>query len=223
MKKIPIVRDGWSIILFFLFLSLTIGICLIQWKTTVLEILEIICISCLILSINFFRDPERTPEVLLKSEQLICPADGVVVGLETIREEYYLRTKMIRISIFMNLFNNHVQRAPYDGRIIAKKYFPGKFLSAFSEKSSLENEQCHLVIQVEANKKKKKIVLKQIAGLVARRVVTFPNEGEKILRGSRIGNILLGSRVDLFLPCDVKLQVKLYQKVLAGKTILGEF
>lgn len=126
----------------------------------------------------------------------------------------------------MNPLDNHVQRAPYDGKVMGKVYHHGKFLAAYKDKADLVNEQAHLVVELRNRDKKKKImgrmVIKQIAGVLCRRVKTIPEEGHSIERGGRIGRILLGSRVDVFLPKGFKPAVKLGDKVLAGVTVLGE-
>ncbi len=126
----------------------------------------------------------------------------------------------------MNPLNNHVQRAPYDGKVVKKVYHPGKFLAAYDDKADLVNEQAHLVVDLKGSDKKGKtmgrLVLKQIAGLLCRRVKTTPEKGDVIERGKRIGRILLGSRVDLFLPQGFKPAVKLGDQVRAGVTVIGE-
>jgi phosphatidylserine decarboxylase len=127
----------------------------------------------------------------------------------------------------MNPLNNHVQRAPFDGKVIKKVYHPGQFLAAYDDKADLVNEQAHLLVELKSKDRKSKvkgrIVIKQIAGLLCRRVKTTPEAGDSIERGKRIGRILLGSRVDVFMPVGFKSKVKVGDQVKAGVTVLGEF
>ena len=194
-----------------------------NWFLIVLGV-AVLVISALIL--NFFRDFERRPERALKPKEILSPADGKVVVLKKATEKFYLKKPSVHIAIFMNPLNNHVQRAPFDGKVVKKVYHPGEFLAAYDDKADLVNEQAHLVVDLKAPGKKGKvlgrIVLKQIAGLLCRRVRTTPDQGDVIVRGKRIGRILLGSRVDVFLPKGFKPAVKLGDQVRAGVTILGE-
>jgi phosphatidylserine decarboxylase len=193
------------------------------------ELLGLAGIVVLVLSaliLNFFRDFERSPRRPLKPREIVSPADGKIVVLRTVMERFYLKKPAVQIAIFMNPLNNHVQRAPFDGKVVKKVYHPGEFLAAYEDKADLVNEQAHLVVDLKAPGKKGKglgrIVLKQIAGFLCRRVRTTPDEGDRIVRGKRIGRILLGSRVDVFLPKGFKPAVKLGEQVRAGETVLGE-
>jgi len=152
---------------------------------------------------------------------VVCPADGVVVACGESQEPLYLKGKAFHIAIFMNVFDCHVQRMPLEGKVLRKAYHPGKFMAAFAEKASLDNEQSHLVIELRGGKRRK-MVLKQIAGLLARRVVTDAEEGQTLLRGQRFGRILLGSRVDVFLPSGFRPSIRTGDRVWAGETLLGE-
>jgi phosphatidylserine decarboxylase len=149
-----------------------------------------------------------------------------VVVLKTEMERFYLKKPSAHIAIFMNPLDNHVQRAPYDGKVVGRFYYPGKFLAAYRDKADLVNEQAHLVVELRGRDKKKKrmgrMVIKQIAGVLCRRVKTIPQKGHSIERGGRIGRILLGSRVDIFLPKGFKPAVTLGEHVQAGVTVLGE-
>lgn len=197
-----------------------------HWGNWFLVVLgaAVLVISALIL--NFFRDFERNPERALKPKEILAPADGKVVVLKKAVEKFYLKKPSVHIAIFMNPLNNHVQRAPFDGKVVKRVYHPGEFMAAYEDKADLVNEQAHLVVDLKTPGKKGKtagrIVLKQIAGFLCRRVRTTPEAGDGITRGKRIGRILLGSRVDVFLPKSFKPAVKLGDQVRAGVTVLGE-
>lgn len=197
-----------------------------HWGNGILIVLGAAALVVSALILNFFRDFERRPERELKPKEILAPADGKVVVLKTVVEKLYLKKPSVHIAIFMNPLNNHVQRAPYDGKVVKKVYHPGEFMAAYEDKADLVNEQAHLVVDLRTPGKKGKnagrIVLKQIAGLLCRRVRTTPDQGDVIVRGKRIGRILLGSRVDVFLPKGFKPAVKMGDQVRAGVTVLGE-
>lgn len=176
--------------------------------------------------LNFFRDFERYPERGLSPKEVLAPADGKVVVLRKTKEKFYIKKPTVQVAIFMNPLDNHVQRAPYDGKVMKKVYHPGKFLAAYADKADLVNEQTHLVVDLKAAGKRGRtigrMVLKQIAGLLCHRVRTTPEPGDTLSRGKRFGRILLGSRVDVFLPSRFKPAVKLGDRVKAGVTVLGE-
>lgn len=182
----------------------------------------VLVVSFLIL--NFFRDFERSPRAPLKPRQVISPADGKIVVVKTAKEKFHLKKPCVHIAIFMNPLNNHVQRAPFDGKVVKKVYHEGEFMAAYEDKADLVNEQTHLVVDLmgPGSKKMGQMVIKQIAGFLCRRIRTTPEKGDRIARGKRIGRILLGSRVDVFLPKTFKPAVKMGDQVLAGVTVLGE-
>ena len=164
----------------------------------------------------FFRDPERTGE---RGERLvIAPADGKVVQVTEVDEPAFLHEKAIRISIFMNVFNVHVNRYPVSGVVRYVHYNPGKFLNAAVEKASLENEQSSVGIESGSNR----VLVRQIAGLIARRIVTYGKDGERVTQGDRMGIIKFGSRVDVFLPVSARPRVKKGDPTFAGVTVIGE-
>jgi phosphatidylserine decarboxylase len=212
---IPVFVTGWALLL--------VGSHWEFWFVTVLGA-ALLVVSFLIL--NFYRDFERAPKKALKPRQFVSPADGKVVVLKTATEKFYLKKPSVHIAIFMNPLNNHVQRAPFDGKIAKKVYHKGKFMAAYDDKADLVNEQSHLVVDLMTpgphSKKAGQMVIKQIAGLLCHRIRTTPNKGDRIERGKRIGRILLGSRVDVFLPKGFKPSVKMGDQVLAGVTVLGE-
>jgi phosphatidylserine decarboxylase len=218
--KFPVVAEGWKYIL----PALAAGVFLLYWETrTIKPWLSVAGVSMMLLAallLNFFRDPGRKPERVLQDGEVLCPADGVIVALGEVQEPLHLKGMAFQAAVFMNVFNCHVQRAPFDGKVLKRAYYPGKFMAANIEKASLDNEQSHLVVELNW-KKGKKMVVKQIAGLLARRVVTDAKEGDVLVRGERIGRILMGSRVDVFLPKGFKPYVKLGDPVRAGETVLG--
>lgn len=195
-----------------------------RWESPFFGFLGVAVLVLSGLILNFFRDFERRPKRALGPKEVLCPADGKVVVLKTAVEKFHLKKPSVHVAIFMNPLNNHVQRAPFDGKVAKKVYHPGEFLAAYDDKADLVNEQAHLVVDlsVKGKKAKGRMVVKQIAGLLCRRVKTTPKKGDRIVRGERIGRILLGSRVDLFLPKGFKPKVRLGDQVLAGVTILGE-
>jgi phosphatidylserine decarboxylase len=165
----------------------------------------------------FFRNPERTmPENPL---QLISPADGRVIGIEESASVEHPGRSFMKVSIFMNVFNVHVNRIPFSGEIISVKYKPGKFLSANLDKASALNERNTVLIRTDDGRE---IITVQIAGLIARRIVCWLNEGMTVTKGERFGLIRFGSRVELFLPLGSILLVKIGDKVRAGETPIGE-
>jgi phosphatidylserine decarboxylase len=164
----------------------------------------------------FFRDPEREGE---RGEQLvIAPADGKIVQIAEVEEATMLKGKAIRVSIFMNVFNVHVNRYPVTGTVFATNYNPGKFLNAAEDKASLDNEQSTVGIQTAHHK----ILVRQIAGLIARRIVTYSKVGDAARQGERFGIIRFGSRVDVFMPPGSSVRVQVGQLTAAGVTVLGE-
>ena len=164
----------------------------------------------------FFRDPERLPESD-SSSTILSPADGKVIKIEEANYPYLIVGKAMRISVFMNIFNVHVNRIPVTGKIVGLEYHKGKFLGAYADKASLENEQMGIVVQTD----KTKLMFIQIAGLIARRIVCRLKDGENVERGQRFGLIRFGSRVDIYMPMDARLLVEVGDTVYAGKSSIG--
>jgi phosphatidylserine decarboxylase len=169
-----------------------------------------------IMIVRFFRAPER--ELLGGGNVITSPADGKIVVIERTIEPEYFKDERIQVSIFMSAMNVHVNWFPVSGMIKYYFYHPGKHMVAFSPKSSLENERATTVIQTEGGKE---ILVRQIAGAVARRIVTYPKVGTPEIQGDELGFIKFGSRVDLLLPLDTKLEIVLNQKVIGKQTIIG--
>jgi phosphatidylserine decarboxylase len=164
----------------------------------------------------FFRDPERQGE---RGEQVvISPADGKVVLIQEVDEPAFMGGRARRISIFMNVFNVHVNRYPVSGTVKYVQYSPGKFLNAAVEKASMENEQSSVGIETPAGR----VLVRQIAGLIARRIVTYSKVGEHVEQAQRMGLIRFGSRVDVFLPLDAVIKVKIGDAPIAGSTVIAE-
>ncbi|HET6761784.1 MAG TPA: phosphatidylserine decarboxylase family protein [Gemmatimonadaceae bacterium] len=163
----------------------------------------------------FFRDPERTGE--RGASLVVSPADGKLIMITEVDEPSFVKGRAIRISIFMNVFNVHVNRYPVDGVVRHVNYNKGKFFNAAAEKSSLENEQMSVGIDTG----RYRIMVRQIAGLIARRIVTYSKVGETVKQGDRMGIIRFGSRVDVFVPVNSTLRAKVGDATVAGVTILA--
>jgi phosphatidylserine decarboxylase len=178
------------------------------------------CLSFIFLFIilQFFRHPFR--KIILDDKSIIAPADGKVVVIEETVETEFLKDKRLQISIFMSPINVHVNRYPVSGEVIYSKYHPGLYLVAWHPKSSTENERTTVVIQSSS---KIPVLMRQIAGALARRIVCYSKEGIKVMQGDEMGFIKFGSRVDLFLPLNCKIKVEMNQKVIGGKTVIAEF
>lgn len=168
----------------------------------------------------FFRDPERTTP--LRTGLIVSPADGIVSLIEEAvppPELEMTAEALTRVSVFMNVFNCHVNRAPAEGKISAIAYRPGKFLNASLDKASVDNERNSVCIEMEDGRK---IAVVQIAGLVARRIVCFVKTGQELKTGERFGLIRFGSRLDVYLPDGIQPLVSLGQTMVAGETVLAD-
>ncbi len=168
-------------------------------------------------TVYFFRDPERA--IPTTAGAVVSPADGRIVEIHEEEEPVFMRTKAIRVSIFLSVFNVHINRIPQAGTVRYKEYRPGRFLVAWKEKASEDNE--HTFIGIETPKGVK-LVVKQIAGLIARRIVCYAEAGRSFQTGQRFGLIRFGSRTDLFVPVGTVLRVRVGDKVQGGSTIIGE-
>ena len=174
-------------------------------------ILQIFCLLTLILILQFFRNPKR--KFNLNPEKVLSPVDGKIVAIEEVFENEYFNDKRLQVSIFMSPINVHVTRYPVGGEVLYSKYHPGKYLVAWHPKSSEKNERTTIVI---SNKNIGKILYRQIAGLLARRIVNYAKVEENVIQGNDAGFIKFGSRVDLFLPLNAKINVKINQNVKGG-------
>tara|TARA_B100000925_G_scaffold262641_1_gene220070 strand:- start:1443 stop:1967 length:525 start_codon:yes stop_codon:yes gene_type:complete len=170
----------------------------------------------LVLVIQFFRIPKR--QNTYEPEEITCPADGKVVVIEETTETEYFKDKRIQVSIFMSPLNVHANYYPIKGTLPFVKYHPGKFLVAWHPKSSTDNERTTIVVK---NEDGKEILIRQIAGAVARRICYYGQANDKVEQAGELGFIKFGSRVDLFLPLETKINVKLGQNVQAKLTSIG--
>jgi phosphatidylserine decarboxylase len=164
----------------------------------------------------FFRDPERSSAP--QERVVVSPADGKVMMITEVDEPTYVEDRTIRVSIFLNIFNVHVNRYPVAGTVEYLKYAPGKFLNAAGARASLENEQ----MSVGINTGRHRVLVRQIAGLLARRLVTYSTEGQEVAQGQRMGLMKFSSRMDVFLPLGSQIQVTVGQSVVAGVTPMAE-
>ena len=178
--------------------------------------IEIVVLLLLIIVLQFFRNPVRT--VAINDNHIISPVDGKVVVIEEVFEGEYFKDKRMQVSIFMSPINVHVTRYPVNGLVKFSKYHPGKFLVAWHPKASEENERTTIVVE---NKVFGEILYRQIAGALAKRIVNYAEEGTQVVQGTDAGFIKFGSRVDLFLPLGTKINVKLNDKAIGGKTIIA--
>jgi phosphatidylserine decarboxylase len=211
MKKpaIPVALEGIPFIGFCAFLTLIAAILGYQYVVAGGIFLTGFCLY-------FFRDPERVAPT--DDEAFVCPADGKVIIVDKIFDDRFVQDHVYKVSIFMNVFNVHVNRIPFAGRVADIMYSAGKFYSADSDKGALENEACTLIIET---KKGIKYGMTQVAGLIARRIVCWAEVDDQFKAGERYGLIRFGSRVDLYLPLKTKLEVTVGQKVRAGETVIG--
>ncbi len=210
MPKIRFASEGWLFIL--PVVILTAAALLIQWW-----IAAIVFGFVALFLLNFFRDPDR-----LGSERhvdVLSPADGTVVQIKDVPDGEVWPGLTRQVSIFMSVFDVHVNRAPITGRIVHYRYNRGKKIAAFAEKSSAENEQNLIVIEDGHGAT---IAFKQIAGLLARRIVFDKKEGDEVVRGERIGMIKFGSRVDVFFQPTATIKLKMREKVKVGLTVIAE-
>jgi phosphatidylserine decarboxylase len=205
----PIAREGVPFIL--LTALLTVFFIGMGWK-----LLTFLGIFITLFIGFFFRNPKRKIPSL--ANIILSPADGRIIHVGEHKEDRFLKEKVLKVSIFMSLFDVHVNRAPASGKILQRNYLPGRFLVANVEKSSLLNEQNAFILETEDQLK---ILLIQIAGFVARRIVCYAKAGDTLRRGEIFGLIRFGSRVDLYLPASVTPIVRVGQHVKGGESIIG--
>lgn len=215
---IRIHREGKKILTTFALILIVINSIIFYFAPVALIVSIIVSVILFLLVLQFFRNPIR--QILDADNNIIyAPADGKVVVIEETLEGEYFKDKRLQVSIFMSPVNVHVNRNPISGIVSYFKYHPGKYLVAWHPKSSTENERTTTVI----NNGKTEILMRQIAGAVAKRIVNYLSVGEHVEQGKDMGFIKFGSRVDLFLPLGTKLEVKLNEKVKGNKTIIARF
>ncbi len=177
---------------------------------------QIIALILLIIVLQFFRNPIR--KIVLNESQVLAPVDGKVVVIEEVFEPEYFKDKRLQVSIFMSPINVHVTRYAMSGKINFSKYHPGKFLVAWHPKASTENERTTIVIE---NSNFGEVLYRQIAGALAKRIVNYAVEGTQVVQGEDAGFIKFGSRVDLYFPLGTKINVKLNEVAIGGKTVVA--
>jgi len=207
-QNTPIATEGYPFVA--MAGAATLALVLLSWKIPAL-----LALTVTLYIAYFFRNPQRTPPA--DENAFLAPADGVITFLGNARESH-LDAEMMKISIFMSVFNVHVNRVPCTGTVIDTFYVKGKFHDARDEKATFENEQSGIILETERGEK---IVIVQVAGLIARRIVSYPKKGDALRRGQRFGLIRFGSRVDVYLPTGVEIRVSAGEKTVAGETILG--
>lgn len=212
-------KEGFKIISVAVFV---VGIaCLsIEYITDIVwvqKVVQVVALLFLVLILQFFRNPKRNTQ--RDERKIISSVDGKVVVIEEVFEKEYFNDKRLMISVFMSPFNVHVTRYPMSGTIAYSKYHPGKYLVAWHPKASEENERTTIVVENEVFGK---VLYRQIAGALAKRIVNYAKEGEKVLQGEDAGFIKFGSRVDIYLPLDVSVKVALNQVVKGGIDTLAE-
>ena len=181
------------------------------------NIILVISLIIYVLVLQFFRNPKRFTQI--EEGKVIAPADGKIVAIEEIEETEYFKQKMLQISIFMSPVNVHVNRYPVSGKVKYSQYHPGAFLVAWHPKSSTLNERTAVVVE---NTQGIEIMYKQIAGAVARRIINYAKKGDVVLQGTDSGFIRFGSRVDVVLPLDANVLVKIGDKARGGEQVLAE-
>jgi phosphatidylserine decarboxylase len=185
-----------------------------QWVITLIFVITLIIF---VLIAQFFRNPKRN--ISRNENHILAPVDGKVVTIEKVFEPEFVNEERLQVSIFMSPLNVHVTRYPIGGKILYSKYHPGKFLVAWHPKSSEENERTTVVVET---KNFGNVLFRQIAGAVARRIVNYAKADDKAIQGSDSGFIKFGSRVDIFLPVDAEISVKINDKVKGGKSIISK-
>ena len=203
-----IAREGWPFVAVSLIVALALSIVGL-WLLAALAWLLALFV------LQFFRDPPRTVPTVANA--VLSPADGRIVKVEPARDPY-LDRDALKISVFMNVFNVHSNRSPVDGEVKKSWYFGGRFFNAALDKASLENERNALWIHTDSGAE---VTCVQVAGLVARRILCYVQNKDRLKRGQRFGFIRFGSRVDVYLPLDAKAQAAVGEKVFAGETILA--
>lgn len=207
--QIPIAKEGYPFIAFSAFVTLILAV-------LGYDLLALPALAITTFVLCFFRDPERIGPI--SEDALISPADGKVILIEKIIDDQYLLGQVYKISIFMNVFNVHVNRVPVSGTVEKILYTPGKFYSADSDRGALHNEHCATILRCVRGHR---LAFVQVAGLIARRIVCWLEVDDQVRRGQRFGLIRFGSRVDLYIPTQTQLEIAVGQKVKAGETVIG--
>ena len=218
--KVKIHREGQNIIFVLLFILLAINVpayMFIDYRPISIAMI-VVSVVMFLLVVNFFRLPKRHFKHCDDPLAVVASVDGTVVALEEVYEDEYLHRNMIQLSIFMSVFNVHANWTPVAGLVKYVKHHAGRFMAAYLPKSSTENERSTIVIEAANGKD---ILVRQIAGAVARRIVTYVEPGERVDFDDHIGFIKFGSRVDVYLPLDTEIFVKLGDKTWGGETLVA--
>ena len=205
----PVATEGYPFIALFAFVTLIFA--LLGWSFP-----TVVLLALTLFAIYFFRNPERC--IPKEEGAVVAPADGKVIFVGKVLEERYFKTEVTKVSIFMSVFNVHVNRAPCSGKVIDMFYNKGEFFNASLDKASLQNEQAGILLDTGNGGR---LLCVQIAGLVARRIVTYPVVGDLLERGMRYGLIRFGSRVDVYFPPGANVIAKVGDRTVAGESILG--
>lgn len=213
-------EEGTKAILTMLAIVVALGV-LTNWlwpsQTVWHYLLYAFLLIVLVLTIRFFRVPIWR-KTTIEEDAVLAPADGVIAANEDVMEDEYFHDKRRQISIFMSIYDVHINFFPFDGEVTYYKYHPGKFLVAFKPKSSTDNEHNTIILK---DKKGREILVRQIAGFVARRIVCDLEPGDEAIAGEELGMIRFGSRVDVFLPLDADIQVKMGVRTVGKETVLA--
>ena len=207
--QIPVAREGYPFIVLVAFASIVFA--LLEY-----ELLALITLFLTGFVYYFFRDPERISPG--DEDVLVAPADGKIILVEKIFDDRFVNEHVYKISIFMSIFDVHVNRVPFTGEVEKIQYASGSFYAANTDQGGLANEHCAVILSISENLR---YAVVQVAGLVARRIVCWAEKGDMIKRGSRFGLIRFGSRVDMYLPQQMQIEVRSGQRVRAGETIIG--
>ncbi len=211
-----IARDGWSLILLVFAAAVGAVVSAIAWPSVVLTILSIVLGLITLLMVYFFRDPERTTD--LAPGIILSPADGKVVAIKTDLSHAFVGNHATQVSIFLSVLDVHVNRVPASGTVSFVSYIAGKFMAAFADKASTDNEQTEIGMITDVGQP---LAFKQIAGLIARRIVCRLEPGNDVQAGRRMGIIKFGSRVDIILPQKTDIRVRKGERVVGGLTVIG--
>ena len=209
-NTLPVAREGLPFIALFAFVTFIFA--LLDWG-----FLTFVALLLTLFVVYFFRDPER--HCPAEDGAVISPADGKVVFVGDVMEERFFKEEVQKVSIFMSVFDVHVNRAPCSGKVLDVFYNKGEFLNASLDKASLQNEQSGIFMQTESGQR---ILFVQVAGLIARRIISYPKVGDILKRANRYGLIRFGSRVDIYLPKGTEINVSIGDRTVAGETVVGQ-
>jgi phosphatidylserine decarboxylase len=207
--QIPVAKEGYPFIIFSAFATITAA--LLEY-----EFFAVLLLFLTGFVFYFFRDPERV--VPDGEDVVVSPADGKIILVEKMFDDRFVNEHVYKVSIFMSIFDVHVNRLPFSGEVEKIQYKAGSFYAANTDQGGLSNEHCALILSTPKNFH---YAVVQVAGLVARRIVCWVEKGDTVARGSRFGIIRFGSRVDIYLPQQMQLEVRSGQRVRAGETIIG--